>query len=169
MLNSSAIGTIAPATDQPTGLPADMKIENPFDVFETITATGTGQGLCGDITVVSFANIVAPAALTKGFTACSEGYTTANSLLDILVGGCTVIGQKAITPTQPDVAGTSATIIKLTPGANKHVMVPDADGNAYSSFFTFAANRAHFTGQSCTQGSDCQTGQTCTTGICTPP
>ena len=39
-----------------------------------------------------------------------------------------------------------------------------SDADAYSSYWTFAANRAHFTGQTCLATSNCQIGKTCTAG-----
>jgi hypothetical protein len=172
MLNTSVEGTIGNATDQPTNLPANMKIENPLAVFETLTANGANQGLCGDITVKSLASIAAPASLIKGgTTACTENYTAANSLLDILIGGCHVFGglAEAVVPTPPDVPTPPATNpVALTPDNNKHVTVPGGDNDAYSAYLQFTANRAHFTGESCAMTTDCQTGQTCTGGVCTP-
>jgi hypothetical protein len=59
-------------------------------------------------------------------------------------------------------------VTPLTLGANNKV--PGAttanDQDGYSSFFTFTANRAHFTGESCAITADCQTGKTCTAGVC---
>jgi hypothetical protein len=55
----------------------------------------------------------------------------------------------------------------LVVGANNKVQLTSADSNdAYSSAFTFAANRAHFTGETCQTTSQCQSGQTCTSGVC---
>jgi hypothetical protein len=92
-----------------------------------------------------------------------------NSLLDALVGGCNVVlGLAAINATQPDVAGNGGKVTKLTVGAKNKVTVPAGDTDAYSSYLTFAAERAHFSGESCTTSAQCQTGQTCTNKVCTP-
>jgi hypothetical protein len=124
----------------------------------------------------------APAALTQGTAACvacanSHAYTfcgtgnpvgpTCNSLLDVIVGGCgvTPLCVSAIAPTQPDVAG-SGTVVPLSNGTNAKVTLPAGDLDAYSSAFTFAATRAHFTGETCTASAQCQTGQSCTSGVC---
>ena len=163
-----------PAPNVPAPPPAALKAG--LTVFQTITASGAGQGLCGNITVASLAAIPLPAALAAGgSTACGQGYTACvapntpgnsncNSLLDALVGGCTILGfLTAINPTQPDVPAGS----KLTVGANKKVTVTAANGtDAYSAYLTFNANRVHFTGENCAVTADCQTGKTCTAGVC---
>jgi hypothetical protein len=38
--------------------------------------------------------------------------------------------------------------------------------DAYSAYFTFTANRAHFTGETCAVTTDCQSGKTCNGGVC---
>jgi hypothetical protein len=178
MRDAKIDGTIGTPTDTPAPPPSALAAG--FDVFETITANGTGQGLCGDITVESLAQIPIPSVLTTGIGDCSQAYTycgagnpvsaTCNSLLDALVGGCTVAGGlvTVINKTQPDVPPTgSATVTTLTVGTGKKVTVPTAAASeAYSAYLTFAANRAHFTGEYCTATAQCQTGLTCTTGVC---
>jgi hypothetical protein len=145
-------------------------------VFQTVTATGAGQGLCGNITVGSLAQAPVPQSLASGGSvACSRGYTfcgvgmpvgpTCNSLLDVIVGGCQALGGlvTVINPTQPDVGGAA----NLTLGAQNKVILTAATMNlAYSSAFTFAASRAHFTGETCQQDSECQVGQACSAGVC---
>jgi hypothetical protein len=154
-------------------------------VFQTVTGNGAGQGLCGDITVASLAVMPVPTALAAGgiaacsnctashtYTACTGTQTplssSCNSMLDVLVGGCDQLCvATVVNPTRPDVpAGATVMPLSLGPG-NK---VPSAttmnDMDAYSSYLTFTANRAHFTGETCAATSDCQTGKTCTGGVC---
>jgi cysteine-rich repeat protein len=160
-----------------------------LSVFQTITANGAGQGLCGNMTVDSLAQIPIPASLAQGGgnTACasscggSHAYTycgagmpvgpSCNSLLDAIVGGCKVIPPicvAVINATQPDVpSGTTVTPLVL--GPNNKVQQTAGDLDAYSAFMPFAANRAHFTGETCSVTADCQTGLFCTAGICAPP
>jgi hypothetical protein len=55
-----------------------------------------------------------------------------------------------VNPTQPDVpADAGGTVTPLTPGAGNKVPSDVTTGNldGYSSYFTFAANRAHVTGK----------------------
>jgi hypothetical protein len=167
--------------------PPPSQLAAGLTVFQTITGNGSGQGLCGNITVSSLAQIAVPAALAQGgstacgacngshtYTACAAGQTPSNSncnsLLDVLVGGCKVVlclGD-AVNPTQPDVPATSGgTVQTLSLGANNKVTQSTANNSdAYSAFLTFTANRAHFTGETCAMTTDCQTGKTCTGGHC---
>jgi cysteine-rich repeat protein len=177
MRDATVAATInaTPAPDVPAPPPA--KLAAGLTVFQTVTATGADQGLCGDITVASLAQIPVPSVLTSGTAACKEGYTscgsnpvgpTCNSLLDVIVGGCSVLGGVivAVNPTQPDVP-VGAMVQTLTVGANKKVTLPSTpDDDAYSAYLQFAANRAHFTGEYCTVATDCQTGQACTSSVC---
>jgi cysteine-rich repeat protein len=66
----------------------------------------TGQ-MCGNIAASSLDTTLPPASLLPGgANACNEKYTTANRLIDIMVGGCTVkvlfVNVSAINKTQPD-------------------------------------------------------------------
>lgn len=168
LFNTHAIGTIATATSHP---PYPTSLRTTLTTFQTITGNTTGQGLCGDISVGSLAQIPVPELLTTGFTDCSEGYTycgtgmpvsaSCNSLLDVLVGGCSTGFLTLVNPTQPDVPATSGgTVVNLTATAT-HVTNVAANANeAYSAFFTFTANRAHASGEVCTTAAECQSGQT---------
>ena len=91
-----------------------------------------------------------------------------NSLLDIIVGGCNVAFISAVKATQPDVPAMGGTsVVTLSAGAGKKVTIPAGqETEAYSAYLTFAANRAHFTGESCTTPGECQTGQACTSNVC---
>jgi cysteine-rich repeat protein len=175
--NASIAGTVGNATNTPAPPPA--KIEAGLMVLETITANGTNQGLCGDITVGSLKAIAVPAALIQGGSnACTENYTAANSLLDVLVVGCKVtspLSLTAVNATQPDVPGSGTTVTHLTAGAGNIVTVPANDTDAYSSYFQFVTTREHISGQSCTTAAQCQTSpaspsapQVCTASVCTP-
>jgi cysteine-rich repeat protein len=173
LMNAHIAGSVNATPPPNAPAPPPAKLASGLKVFQTITANGADQGLCGDITVASLAAIPLPQALTSGAIACNEKYTyctapetpmsagsTCNSLLDALIGGChvTALNIAAINPTQPDVPGGST----LTVGANKKVNVTAANGNdAYSAYLTFSANRAHLTGETCLVTSDCQTGKMC--------
>ena len=188
MLNARISATIngTPAPDVPAPPPAALAAG--LTVFQTITGSGANQGLCGNITVESLAQIPIPQTLTTGTTACgvcanSHTYTYCgmgnpvgpgcNSLLDALVGGCGVLPvfgsclATAINPTQPDVASGGAIQSLSVGGAlNKVQQTTLGDKDAYSSFMTFDANRAHFTGETCATTADCQSGLTCTAAVC---
>jgi len=187
-MRSSRIAATLNGTPAPNvPLPPPAQLAAGLTVFQTITASGTGQGLCGNITVESLAQIPAPAALCAGggtpcSTQCggSKGYTYCganmpvgpgcNSLLDTLVGGCKVIFPLcigAINAQQPDVPA-GATVQPLTLGPGNKVPVSQTNGNndAYSTYMKFDANRTHITGESCAVTSDCQTGKACTASTC---
>jgi cysteine-rich repeat protein len=185
MRSARVAGTLAgtPAPNVPA--PPPSQLASGLTVFQNITANGSGQGLCGNITVESLAQIPIPEALTTGLTACSANcsgskkYTycganmpvgpSCNSLLDALVGGCkAALCIPAINAQQPDVAGTDGDIDMLSLGAGNKVPQSQITGNddAYSAFMTFTANRNHFTGESCAVTTDCQTGKTCVNGTC---
>jgi cysteine-rich repeat protein len=175
LFNTHAIGTFAAATSHPP-YPATPPLRAGLTTFTTIAGNGAGQGLCGDISVGSLALIPIPQLLTMGAaTDCTQNYTycgtgmpvspTCNSLLDVLVGGCTspigFVGT-LVAATQPDVGTAGGTVVNLTVSATgHHVTNVAAQANeAYSGFFTFTANRAHASGELCTAASQCQTGQT---------
>jgi hypothetical protein len=190
LLDATMGGTIdgTPAPNVPAPPPAALAAG--LTVFQTITANGFGQGICGDITVASLAKIPVPSVLAQGggATACaacpaSSTYTACtgtdqvgvdcNSLLDVLVGGCGLIPlhgaclAPVINPTQPDVAaGSSVQNLSLGGSINTVTPSPSGDMDAYSAYLTFTANRAHFTGETCSTTSQCQTGKTCTNGAC---
>ncbi len=159
-----------PAPSKPGAPPANLAAG--LVTFQTVTANASGtQGLCGNITVESLAQIPVPEALTTGTTACnsgcsgSSGYTYCgkgmpvgagcNSLLDAVVGGCkaTFLCVGAINASQPDVAGAgfSGKLGIVSAGSGQPKKVPEAQwkGNtrAYSSYITFTANRTHLTGK----------------------
>lgn len=175
LLSTHVLGTIGAMTSHPP-YPASLRAS--INTFTDISGNTDGtNGLCGNVSVTSLAQIPAPMALTSGGTACSRGYTYCgagmgvhagcNSLLDVIVGGCTVFIITAINPTQPDVAG-AGTVRTLSLGAGNAVPASQLAGNvdAYSSYFLFTANRAHASGESCTAASQCQSGQACTGGVC---
>jgi hypothetical protein len=186
MRNARIAATVngTPAPNKPA--PPPTLLAAGLTVFQTVTASGTGQGLCGNITVESLAQIPIPQSLAQGgSTACgnctnSKQYTYCganmpvgpgcNSLLDALVGGCKVLAclVAAINPQQPDVKGSDNDIDTLTLGAGNKVPQNLITGNddAYSAYLKFDANRTHITGETCTATSDCQTGKTCTNGTC---
>jgi cysteine-rich repeat protein len=181
MVQARMSGTIAGPADVPA--PPPGQLQSGLTVFQSITANGSGQGLCGGVTVASLAAVPVPSVLTTGSTACqactgSATYTacagntvdaTCNSFLDVLVGGCKVVlcVNAVVNPTQPDMpAGTSVQQLSLGTGNKVPASQIAGNGDAYSAYYTFTANRAHLTGQTCAATSDCQSGKTCNAGIC---
>jgi len=117
--------------------------------------------LCGNVSAVSLDQVPVPAVLTAGMLKCDQGYTTANSLLDVLVGGCTVFGfVNVIVASQPDqadptapAAGAGAPYMLTANGTTKAVNACRDKNNqtvdfntcltaaSYSGFFKFATGR----------------------------
>ena len=154
----------APAPNVPA--PPPTNLAPGLTVFQSMTGSGSGQGICGNVTVESLAHIPVPPSLASGASsaclACtgSRTYTACpgnsvepgcNSMLDVLVGGCKTLlcFVTVVTPAQPDVpAPGSASVRTLSIGSGNAVPSDQSTGNedAYSSYFKFEANRAHITG-----------------------
>jgi Galactose oxidase, central domain len=135
--------------------PGHLPEENLPDSLTSFGSMSSGQ-LVGDISAASLAAMPIPAALvgTGLITACSENYTSSNSMLDVLVRGChsPFIGT-LIKPTQPDQAAvegdtyrftTDATTKRVTGCTRNGAPASLADGlaaAAYSSHFRFTTSR----------------------------
>ena len=93
--------------------PGHLEAEQLDPALQSFATAGTLTGipaapsgrLCGNISAMSMRLTPIPAALQAGgATPCFEGYTLANSLLDVFVVGCTgvpLVGT-AVAPSQPD-------------------------------------------------------------------
>ena len=146
----------------PGHLPAE-NLDPALQSFATMaqpTANGTGK-LCGNVYAASLDQVPIPAALLSGSTACSQGYNAANSLLDVIVGGCTALGIiPVINARQPDTHDPNITNLGAGPpytftrdNATKQVngcrdvnnkVVPFNEclqDAAYSAFFKLATDR----------------------------
>lgn len=129
-------------TSGPPGHLLSENLDPALMSYQALSTSASPGKLCGAVTVNSLAQTPIPAALISGNTTCSQGYTASNSLLDVIVGGCTVLGfVTAINPTQPDVSGSGSTVITLTPGVGHRVQVPANDLDGYSAYFQFTADR----------------------------
>ncbi len=132
--------------------PGHLPEENVPDSLTSFESMSAGQ-LAGNISARSLADTPIPAALAGGgMFNCSQAYTSANTMLDVLVGGCTIIGTQ-IQPTQPDRAAvdgdvytfTTNTSTKRVTGCTRNgssALLDDClAGAAYSSYFKFTTNR----------------------------
>ena len=162
----------SPAPDVPA--PPPSLLAPGVTVFQSLTGSGAGQGLCGNITVESLAQVAVPQTLavggsspcgdcsgsSKSYVYCGAGQPVGpgcNSLLDVLVGGCMVPAfsvpclAQVVNPTQPDVpAVDGGSVTPLTLDATTHkVPTSETTGNldGYSSYFLFSADRVHATGK----------------------
>ena len=164
-LTSSIGATSTPlsaAMPVPPGHLASEHVDPALVSFESggqKTANGAAK-LCGNVSALSLAQIPIPPTLVGGgLLACSQNYTAQNSMLDLLIGGCTVLFIQQIAPTQPDTADPGApeagagAPYTLQANAQKVVNVCKDKDNvvvnlqtclnaaAYSSFFKFATGR----------------------------
>lgn len=137
----------------PGHLPSEM-IPPSFQSFASMSA---GK-LAGNISAFSLAAAPIPSGFATGPSACSEGYSTTNTWLDVLVGGCHVLTLTEIAPTQPDqtdpaapVAGAGAPYL-LTRTGNSVTGCKDKNATvvnlslclnaaAYSAYFQFTTDR----------------------------
>lgn len=155
--------TVGPVASLPGPPPDEFAFG--FAAFEGLQANDGNHGLCGNLTVGSLAAMPLPAEFTSGggaacssacagsrdYTWCGDGNPVGpgcNSTLDLLVSGCAVsppLCVALINPTQPDVGtgGQAPAVLVPDPGTGK-VTVTEPD-DAYSTWFEFAAERAHIT------------------------
>jgi cysteine-rich repeat protein len=151
----------------PPGHLAVEHLDPALQSFGTAGVAGTPTGkLCGNVSALSMAQTPIPPSLRVGAGACLSApstpkYTTANSLLDVFVGGCNVavIGT-AVNATQPDATDPAAPpagagpAYTLSANATTHVVDTCRDNTgtevdlttclthaAYSVWFRFASNR----------------------------
>lgn len=169
-LSNTTVEAMLGATSKPTLSPgatpghlAAMNLDPALTSFDTggeKTTNSTGK-LCGNVSAYSLSKVPVPEALTTGITKCNQGYSVANnSMLDVLINGCTVIIVRAIDATQPDQVSASAPAVgaggpyrlsvnastkKVDTCKDKNGTVVDLDkclnAAAYSSFFKFATGR----------------------------
>jgi cysteine-rich repeat protein len=95
------------STGASPGLPAATNLDPALSSFATMS---NGQ-LCGNVSAASLAGIAVPPELAGGSVSCAQGYTTSNSMLDVIVGGCRVVIVTALAATQPDKADPSAPVV----------------------------------------------------------
>jgi len=168
-IKASVGATNKPATSTGT-TPGHLASEN-LDPALVSFATMTNGQLCGNVTAGSLAKVPVPTSLIAGGSfACIENYTTANSLLDVLIGGCRVRVIITITavyannqpdkedPTKPAAGGGPAYVLSASNSTTKIVdRCRDKNGvtynagtanfdacladAAYSSYFKFTTNR----------------------------
>jgi cysteine-rich repeat protein len=158
-LSAAIGGTSTPLASAGTSSPGHLAAEHLNSALVSFASVTLGTA-CGDISAASLAQIPIPAALAVGgATACTQGYTTSNTVLDLLVGGCTNLVIQSVKPTQPDQTVPTAPqpgaggLYKLSMNASHHVDACRDSGNAavnltqclnaaaYSSYFDFTADR----------------------------
>jgi cysteine-rich repeat protein len=143
----------------PAATPGHGQAEHLDPLLTSFASLANGE-LCANLSAASLAAVPVPASLQTGNNACSQGYGATNTLLDVLVNGCNVLGGLvlAIKATQPDqvdptapavgaggpykllLSGVNVTGCKDKGGA---AVALDAclKAAAFSSAFTFTADR----------------------------
>jgi cysteine-rich repeat protein len=173
-----------PAPNVPGPPPA--KLANGLTVLQTMTASAANQGLCGNITVESLANVPIPAMLSSPasagaaathpctaacpmsnvYTYCGMGMPVGpncNSLLDVLVGGCNVATSAAL-------CGLSALTEVVNPtqpdvpasGGSSTMLTPDATTHKIPATQTSGDKDAYSAFMTFTGNRAHFTSQTCT-------
>jgi cysteine-rich repeat protein len=152
-LSNAQIKATTGASSTPTasaGFPPGHLSSEHLAALTTYETMANGE-LCGGVSAQSLALAPAPSLVTN----CTQGYsTTNNSLLDVLVGGCSVpfLGTQ-IAPTQPDL-GDSNGPYTLQTDPTTHAVNGCKDKSlnpvplpacltiaGYSSFFSFTTDR----------------------------
>ena len=97
--NASSAPTISSGTTPPGHLPSE-NLDPALTSYATAGVQGTNPGqLCGNVAAVSLAQTPIPSSI---LTNCTQ-YTASNSMLDLIVSGCTFLTIPVINPRQPDV------------------------------------------------------------------
>ena len=159
-LNNGAATTPLGSLGGPPGHLAAEHLDPALQSWETSgTKSVAGAGaMCGNISAASLAQTPIPSTFVG--TGCTQNYTVANSLLDVMIDGCNFFLITLVTPSQPDKqdpgvapAGAGPPYVLLSTAANRVVnecrdssnavvslsaCLPDA---AYSSYFKFATDR----------------------------
>jgi cysteine-rich repeat protein len=161
LLRTILIGNIGAASKplSSSGSPPGHLATEHLDANLTSFATLTGGKLCGDVTAGSLAAVAIPDDLVGcasifNLTACNQCFTASNTLLDVIVTGCTnpFVGV-LIKPTQPDSARTPSDMYtfstnsttKVVTGCKKNgataTLADCLNDAAYTSYFTFTTDR----------------------------
>ncbi len=138
--------------------PGHLSTENLEPTLQSYESSGTST-FCGNVSAASLQGTTLPAIVAQY---CTD-YTSANSLLDLIVGGCSVALVPVVNATQPDQVDASKPAAgaggpyTLTADSNTHIVngCKDANGTsatlstciaaaAYSAYFTFSTDRVMF-------------------------
>ena len=149
--------TPAISAGEPPGHLADENLDPALQSFATVGDATTGV-LCGNVSALSLSQAPIPEGMVG--STCNGRYTSANSLLDLFVRGCSNVIFFVILPTQPDQndpaappAGTGPPYTLVYDAATSRVtgcrdssdtfvdLVTCLTDAAYSSFFKFSADR----------------------------
>jgi cysteine-rich repeat protein len=148
------------STGDPPGHVASENLDPALVSFGTCgSADLTSSGrLCGNMTARSLAQTPISSGLAGcGVFNCTQCYTATNTMLDVIVGGCNILGTQ-VSATQPDTSDPTAPIAgagppysftwsatRVTGCRDKNAQAVNLeackDSAAYSSFFRLATDR----------------------------
>lgn len=154
------VGAASAPTVSTAATPGHPPSEHLDPALVSFDSLANGE-LCGNVSAASLAQLPAPQSLQSGGSnACGEGYGPSNTMLDVIVGGCSLFGGliPVIVATQPDRidpdvaaagAGGPYTLTTSGPavsGCNDRAGAPVSlqsclASAAYSSFVGFSADR----------------------------
>jgi len=153
-LQAVADDASAPLTSTNGLPPGHLPEENLPDSLTSFESMSSGQ-LAGRISARSLAATPIPASLVGTTNSCSAEYTTSNTVLDLLITGCTIFFIPEVRATQPDTVDpaigsgvyrfTADVLTKQVTGCT-HDNEPTPlnvclDAAAYSSYFQFTTDR----------------------------
>jgi cysteine-rich repeat protein len=164
---NSSIGNVSTPLASTGSTPGHLGAEHLDPMLQSFAtmaqpSANAGGKICGNVTASSLNQVPVPADLLPGGAyPCSQGYSTDNSFLDVLIGGCTYLGFITIInvrqpdqqdPTAPDVGAgfpyslqRDTTTKKVNGCRDKNNMTVNLaqclDDAAYSAFFKFATDR----------------------------
>jgi cysteine-rich repeat protein len=155
-IEASSAPTVSSSGNPPGHLAAE-NLDPTIRSFASMGQQTTAPGkLCGTLSAATLAAAPIPGPLLSGgASACvaagsnSHAYTSVNSMLDLLVGGCETFGGfvTLVNPAQPDVVLSGSNITPLLTGANS---IASCNGTGdiscltkegYSSYLQFTADR----------------------------
>jgi hypothetical protein len=153
------VGSASAPIQSQGGTPGHLAAENLDPGLVSFNSLGNGK-LCGNVSAYSLQQVPAPLAVQSGgSTPCDQGYTSAHSMLDVVVRGCTVYAiVTAVAPTQPDQidpaspAAGAGGLYKLSAASGKVDTCKDKSGAvvdlqtclkaaAYSTYMQIATGR----------------------------
>jgi hypothetical protein len=156
-IHATVGATSVPLVSTNQGPPGHLQAEKIKPTLSSFNSM-VNCAICGSISAASLAAMpVSQTMQVGGQEACAQGYTALNSLLDVIVGGCSLlVGGEipivSVNPTQPDTIDTTAapgqtTVYRLTSGPMHHVTCGGTDlatclkADAYSAYFKFTTDR----------------------------
>lgn len=156
-LRASIGAASAPLVSSSGGPPGHLASEHLAPTLTSFATMGTSTvpgELCGPTTSRSLANTSLPPAVLSN---CTQ-YTADHSVLDVFVGGCTVLIYTVVKPTQPDVSKTANVTYTFQTNAQRYVtscskfvsgvkqnpgptLTECLDNSGYTTYFKFTTDR----------------------------